>query len=129
MNTRKHINRKYNNYKKAQLYKLRFKQNLFLSALSLIIILSISLFINSFSTKASDNDNIMAYKYYKSIEIKKGDTLWSIANEYMDDEHYKNKSEYIKEVKQINSLKSDKIVSGRHIIVPYYSYEFLCSAN
>ncbi len=108
-------------------YKFCVKQNIVFIGISFISILTISILTNSFLTKAVNNEQPTSYKYYKSIEIEKGDTLWSIASEYMDEEHYKNKTEYIREVKQINSLGSDKIISGRHIIIPYYSYEFLCS--
>lgn len=58
-------------------------------------------------------------KYYKSIEIYSGDTLWSIAEEYMTD-NYKSANEYIEEVKYMNNLKTDHITAGKCIVIPYY---------
>lgn len=59
------------------------------------------------------------YKQVISIEIKKGDTLWSIASEYMSEE-YKDLNEYIEEIKDTNGMLSDDIHAGNYIIVPYY---------
>jgi hypothetical protein len=58
--------------------------------------------------------------------VKYGETLWSIAEEYLDDEHYASIEDYIKEVKKINSLKDDEaIIAGRYIVVPYYAAEYV----
>lgn len=64
------------------------------------------------------------YKYYTSITISYGDTLWSIAEEYMDKDFYTKKS-YIQEVKSINHLHDDIIKEGKMLIIPYYSSEYL----
>lgn len=88
--------------------------------LSLILILAISILFISFSTEANDMEHQPSYKYYKSIEISKGDTLWSIANDHYDSDHYKDINAYVAEVKKLNSLTSDNIVAGNYVIVPYY---------
>lgn len=62
----------------------------------------------------------ITYKYYTSVEIQSGDTLWSIASEYMT-EDYKDIDEYIHEVCEINHILEDDIHSGQFITVPYYS--------
>lgn len=90
-----------------------------------VAIVAIAIIAASFSSQANDEDHMATYKYYKSIEIQKGDTLWSIANSYSDTNHYASTTEYIKEVRNINSLTSDNIIAGSYIIVPYYSYEFV----
>lgn len=56
-------------------------------------------------------------KSYVSIKIEKNDTLWSISRENMNKEYYTT-SDYIKELKHINNLSSDKILHGDYIIVP-----------
>ncbi len=61
-------------------------------------------------------------KYYVSITIEPGDTLWSIAEENISDE-YKNIKEYIKEVRSINSLTTTDITAGRHLVIPRYTKE------
>ena len=39
----------------------------------------------------------------------------------MDVNYYKNTSEYVKEIKTINALVSDRVTAGNYIIIPYYS--------
>lgn len=118
-------------YAKSLMIRQRRKQqvrrNIMLLIASVFLAAAVAVMLVSFSTEANDMEHQPSYKYYKSIEISKGDTLWSIANNYIDHEHYKNTFEYVKEVKQMNSLTSDKIVAGNHIIVPYYSSEFIYS--
>lgn len=101
------------------------RRNIAALIISLFIIIAASISFLSFSTEANDMEHQLSYKYYKSIEISKGDTLWSIANANFDADHYKDVNEYVAEVKQLNALTSDNIVSGSHIIVPYYSSEFM----
>lgn len=55
-----------------------------------------------------------------SVEIKKGDTLWSIASGYMSEE-YDDLNEYIAEIMMSNRMTSDEIHAGNYIIVPYYT--------
>lgn len=62
------------------------------------------------------------FKYYKSIVIQPGDSLWSLAETYADSES--DQKEYIEELKQINQLNSEKIQTGKHLIIPYYTTEF-----
>lgn len=54
-----------------------------------------------------------------SVKIEKGDTLWSIANEYISEE-YTDLNSFIQEIKFSNGLTSDQIYEGRYIIVPVY---------
>lgn len=110
---------------KRNLRKRQVRRNTVIFMISLLIIIFfITFFITSFSSQASDKAHPHYYKYYKSIEIKKGDTLWSIANEYMDIQHYEGISDYINEVKEMNALTNNRITSGNYLIIPYYSSEF-----
>jgi cell division protein YceG involved in septum cleavage len=56
-------------------------------------------------------------KCYITIKVKSNDSLWSIAKENMNTKYYKINT-YIKEVKQINNLYTDKILEGDYIIIP-----------
>lgn len=98
--------------------RLITKKNIIIIA---FIVISISFFISVLFIKknvqAGDEINI---KYYTSIEIEDGDTLWAIANTYMTDE-YKDANEYIDEVKSINNISADYITEGCYIVVPYYA--------
>lgn len=66
------------------------------------------------------------FKYYTSITIEYGETLWSLADEYIDYDNYKDKNSYISEVRSINHLNEDcAIMAGQVLIVPYYSEEYV----
>ena len=59
-------------------------------------------------------------KLVTSVMIEKGDSLWSIASEYITEE-YADMNKYIYEIKKSNGLTSDAIHEGCYIIVPYYT--------
>ena len=94
------------------------QKNIILIIMTFCLIITASLSMNSFFSNASDSNT--SYKYYKSITIENGDTLWSIAQEYMDDKYYDSINEYINEIKRMNTLNNDDITYGQHLIVPYY---------
>lgn len=90
-----------------------------------IVFVACSLFGNILSS-AHDNrsDNRVNYKYYTSIEIQAGDTLWDIAEEYIT-EDYKTVQDYIKALKEMNSLHTDDIEAGQKLMVAYNDTEFI----
>lgn len=117
-------------YYERALVKRRNRQkevcrNTILLAASFIVVILCVCFVSGFSAQAQDMSTQMSYKYFKSIYIEAGDSLWSIGKEYAD-EHYTSVASYINEVKQMNSLESDSIKTGSYLIVPYYSTEFIC---
>lgn len=59
-------------------------------------------------------------KVYKSIEIKSGDTLWTIASENYSKE-WKSITKYIEHIKRCNSLYEDDITAGCYLVIPYYT--------
>ena len=63
------------------------------------------------------------YKYYTSICVAPGDSLWSIAEEYMSSD-YETVYDYISEVQEINHLSGDYLRAGTKLCVPYYSDEY-----
>lgn len=79
-----------------------------------------SVIISSSRLEASQQPS---FKYYTSIEIQPGDTLWSIAAAYMSPE-YDSVQDYIDEVKELNQLGPDHIHAGQYLTVPYYSRDF-----
>lgn len=83
-----------------------------------VLFLALILFV---SIKA-DGGAAPKYKYFKSIEIQSGDTLWSIAEEYMSDD-YASAADYIREVKYINNMEGNQITTGKYLVVPYYSFQ------
>lgn len=77
--------------------------------------ISFIMFKNYADAKNSDNTE----KYFKSIMIQEGDTLWDIAYIYMDD-NYDSIEDYIEEVKAINNIEEDYITAGCYLTIPYY---------
>lgn len=100
------------------------RRNIFLCMITALLVILLAITLNSFLSNAKSSDGPTFYKYYTSIEVQSGDTLWSIAQNYKG-EHYKNAQEYIREVMQMNALRNDQLVTGQHLIVPYYSTEFV----
>ena len=96
------------------------------SVLAIAIILVVTLGIllgSSINALASSDKDISSYnKYYVSIRVETGDTLWTIADEYVEGFNI-TKADYIQEVCQINGISEDNIKAGDHIVVPYYSQE------
>ena len=60
-----------------------------------------------------------SYKYYTSIAVTQGDTLWSIARQYASPE-YSSIEEYVLEVQQLNHLTDTCIHAGEYLMIPYY---------
>ncbi|MBQ8983734.1 MAG: LysM peptidoglycan-binding domain-containing protein [Lachnospiraceae bacterium] len=59
-------------------------------------------------------------KYFTTIQIGTGDTLWDISKEYISPE-YASMDDYIKEVEKINHISRDDITSGCYLVIPYYA--------
>lgn len=94
------------------------KKLLFLSFLILILgsgFCGLSL-LNSM---AEVSDEPKAVIYYKSIEIKSGDTLWSVAEQYAPGTGLST-ADYVAQLKKMNHLAGkDTIHAGRHLTVMY----------
>lgn len=74
-------------------------------------------------TKAQGEE--LSFKYYTSVQVSYGESLWSIAESYRD-EHYDCIQDYINEVIHINHLRDgDSVTAGQYLIVPYYSSEYV----
>lgn len=101
------------------------RHRILVSVLGLLAALCIALMgtmlVNSVKTNASDG-----FKYYTSITVENGDTLWNLADQYIDYTHYKSRSSYISEVRHINHLDEKcSIEAGQLLILPYYSDKYV----
>lgn len=76
------------------------------------------------STKAQAAPAETSYKYYTSIQVQKGDTLWDIASEHISGE-YASMNDYIDEICEINHVSDSDIHSGQYLTIPYYSNEYM----
>lgn len=59
-------------------------------------------------------------KFYTSITVEDGDTLWAIADEYMT-EDFEDRDSFMNEVRQMNDLTGSIIRSGSTLLIPYYT--------
>ena len=85
-----------------------------------VIIIFAAIIIAAFGITRANASKPEGHKYYVSITIEPGDTLWSIAEENMSDD-YRNVNEYIREVMYTNCLSSADITAGRHIVIPRFT--------
>ena len=94
-----------------------------LLAIIVIIIVSLGILLGTgIRVLASSDKPTGNFKYYKSICIEEGDTLWDIAEEYMDGMDMSHE-EYIREICELNNICKDDIHAGDYIIVSYCSGE------
>ena len=103
-------------------YEVRVHFSLIILGIFLILGLSVCCHVINSHAETSSDSNVN--KYYTSILIEKGDTLWSLAEKYADEQYYADTQIYIEEVIFINHLNSTEIIEGNYLVVPYYSAEF-----
>lgn len=93
------------------------KRHIILLALGTILLITLSIFVFSLKGIASDGSTEPLYKYYKSIQIQEGDTLYELSKDCSVDT-----KAFISEVVFINSLENaNDIKCGEYIVIPYYS--------
>lgn len=97
-----------------------FRNKIIMLIFAVSIAIGASMFGTSSFVDAHDSSRMEAssVKCYKSIELQEGDTLWGIAETYMDDT-YESVDEYISELKKLNNLESDEIHEGCYLMVAY----------
>jgi len=91
----------------------------------MITVVSGTFAIRSNAESVNAESNTVYYRYTAMYRVCSGDTLTSIAKQYMDDAHYDSVSDYVKELRQMNGMyNDDKLVTGELIAVTYYSTEY-----
>ena len=69
-------------------------------------------------------------KLYTMYTIEQGDSLWSIAEEHVDYDHYDDIRDYVDEVVSINDLDNkNSITAGCYLVIPYYREDTDESSN
>lgn len=106
--------------KKKQQKKRAMQTKLILMSICLILVLICTINDLTFQAKATEEPS--GYKYFTEVRVSNGMTLWDIAQEYISPE-YASVDDYIREVKEINSIYTDEIYYGQSLMVPYYSDE------
>lgn len=115
--------RELQNFKRKLRRQREIRRKIIISTFTLSIIIVLMLSFHTIITKAN-TDMDMSFKYYTNIMIEYGDTLWNIADNYIDDEFYQSKQAYVNEVMSINHLQDENVKSGQYIVVPYYASDF-----
>lgn len=104
----------------SKLFYLKDKMSA--AIIGLLVIVIICLICNSFIVNASGKTSPITYKYYTDVRINRGDTLWSVASQYISEE-YHSIEEYMNEIMELNSMNTREVYYGERIMVPYYSSE------
>lgn len=96
-------------------------QRYYIIIITVGLILAAAIVFGSFITVAKERQqHSRPYKYYTSIQIEAGDTLWRIAGKHITEE-YSSIEEYISEIARLNNLENDNIHEDRFLMIPYYS--------
>lgn len=86
-----------------------------------IIVVSLGILLgSSISAFASAREKAQLHKYYTSVQLRQGDSLWKLAGEYASTDQ--SEQEFIDEVCEVNGIsESNTLHSGQYLVVPYYS--------
>lgn len=107
-------------FRRGQWFYKRPKMTAFFIILIAVLLILLGSSIRTFASSRLDSQNGAMQKYYTSIRIEPGDTLWKIADSYITPEM--SKKEFIREVCQLNHMGKDDILrSGDYIVVVYYT--------
>lgn len=93
-------------------------------ALLLTIVLVCVFFTGIIAIAGIRQNTPYVYKYYTSIEVQPGDTLWGIAQERYLENGYDDIRDYIRELRRLNHITGDDLSAGSRLIITYYSTEY-----
>lgn len=104
--------------------ELREKRPFFITGAVLIVSLLCICFFLYFGDSVVKAQEPTTDIQYKVVEVKTGDSLWSIAKKNMSDESnysgFTDIYQYIHEIKKCNNMKSNQINAGCYLMIPYY---------
>ena len=92
--------------------------------LGIVLFFTVLMSITFFTNKADAETNREVFTYYTSYEIQPGDTLWTIADQFMGPD-FTDKKTFINNIKSMNHLTSDNITAGKYLVIEYTSFESL----
>lgn len=96
----------------------RIRKAVFIGSLLLMLVFTGFAF-NSPSAVAQNRNTV---KYYTTVQVEAGDSLWTIAGEHITPE-YDDMDDYIEEIKSINGISGNLIQQGSYLNIPYYAEE------
>lgn len=111
-------------YAQQRARRLRRQRRLTAAGMSLAVVCMV--IICTLSYGAIHTNASSGYKYYTSVTVNEGESLWELADRYIDYSYYKDKNAYIAEVQNMNHLQDPAAVyAGQTLILPYYSAEYI----
>lgn len=119
------FDREQRNYYRKIRRQREIRRKFILAGIAVVLVLIFTLSYHALVSQANTGIEDISYKYFTSIQIQAGDTLWSLADRYADEVHYASQDQYIAEVMEINHITDENIYAGNYLIVPYYSAEFV----
>ena len=103
-----------------------FRRQVFiLASVVALIIFTFLFFGNTLKSDAQSDTFTPEFKYYTAITVHTGDTLWSIASDNYNSDHYDSISAYVGEICMINQISDQQSINaGECLILPYFSNEY-----
>ena len=98
--------------RRRQENKVKLIAGVALTAILLIFLFSVVLASNNVQ-----GDVDITGKGYITVTVHAKDTLWSIAEDYMNDDFYTFET-FIKEVSEMNHIEDAEIFAGEQILIP-----------
>lgn len=105
--------------RRQRVFVRRSVRNLIVAVLMILAFLSGFFGHTLLNAHAEEEPVVSKTRYYTSIQLKSGDSLWEIADRYSDGSSYST-AEYLKELKEMNGLKGESIHAGEFLTVFYY---------
>lgn len=113
-------------YKRRKRRQREHRRRLMSLLATVCLIMACAVSYRAITSSANTGTEELVFKYYTDVTVQSSDTLWSIADQYIDYGQYKCKQDYIDEVCSINGLDEDAAIrSGQRLVVPYYSPAFV----
>lgn len=113
------------NYRRKRRRQRELRRIFILTGMAIVLVLGFALSYHALLSHANTEIDDISYKYFTSVQIEPGDTLWSLADRYADQEHYASRDQYITEVMTMNHLSGEELSAGDYLILPYYSPDFV----
>jgi cell division protein YceG involved in septum cleavage len=112
------MNRKLDNRARTVYRERKLISIIAVLAISLVILLCTGIRVFA----SAGEDNRVVHKYYTNIQVEQGDTMWDLADRYIDGYDI-DKQDYIDEMCKLNHLENGNIHSGDYLVVAYYTYD------
>ena len=82
-----------------------------------LVIFAVILIGNSIITFAGSRAEQPVHKYYTSVQLQKGDSLWSLSDQYASSDRT-SRAQFIDEVCELNGISKDNTLhSGEYLVV------------